>query len=329
MKVFITGGAGYIGSVTTKMLIDDGHEAVVFDSLERGHRSAVDARATFIQGDLRDRSSILKAVSDAKPDVVMHFAAYALVGESMEHPERYFDNNVRGGIHLAEAMLKARVRKIVFSSTCATYGEPDQAVITEHTIQRPTNPYGESKLMLERILDWYARIHGLEPVFLRYFNAAGASSEFGEDHDPETHLIPNVLKVALGQADTVRIFGDDYETPDGTCIRDFIHVNDLARAHVMSITGRDSGIQGASLSVNLGTGSGHSVLEVVKTARAITGHPIPTVVCPRRAGDPPRLVAGSERAAEQLGWRPEQSGLNRIIGSAWTWHQAHPDGYGQ
>ncbi len=323
MKILVTGGAGYIGSVTVKMLLDEGHETTVFDNLERGHSPALDPRARFIRGDLREREGIAKAMLDVKPDAVVHFAAYALVGESMAHPEWYFGNNVGGGINLAEAMIKAQVKRIVFSSTCATYGQPDSDRISEETPQRPTNPYGESKLMFEKILGWYNRIYGMEPVFLRYFNAAGATEEHGEDHDPETHLIPNVLKAALGKAGEMKIFGDDYDTPDGTCVRDYIHVWDLARAHVMALC------KPGTFAVNLGTGQGCSVRQVIETARAVSGRPIPVVKCPRRHGDPANLVADCSMAAGLLGWKPERSSIEEIVRSAWNWHRAHPKGYGK
>ncbi len=321
MKVFVTGGAGYIGSLTTKMLLDENHETVVFDNLERGHREIIDSRARFIQGDLRNPEDIEKAVSEVKPDIVIHFAAFALVGESMEHPEWYFGNNLSGGINLAKAMLKASVSKIVFSSTCATYGQPEQSLITEKTPQRPTNPYGESKLMLEKILNWYEQRYGMHHVFLRYFNACGASGQYGEDHIPETHLIPNVFKVALGHEKIFEIFGDDYTTPDGTCIRDYIHIQDLAQAHILALMKNVSG------AFNLGTGHGYSVKQVVETVRSVTGHPIPVSILPRRQGDPPSLVADAEKARTVLGWNPEHSTLDQIIQSAWVWHQAHPNGY--
>ena len=235
MKIFLTGGAGYIGSVTTELLLNEGHEVVIFDNLGRGHRAALDSRATFIEGDLREKNEVEAAMLSAAPDAVVHFAAYALVGESMQKPEMYFRNNVVGGINLADAMLKAGVRKIVFSSTCATYGQPERVPITEDESQKPQNPYGESKLMFEHTLRWHQEIHGLQPVFLRYFNACGATEKYGEDHDPETHLIPIVLQVALGQRESIMIFGDDYATKDGTCIRDYIHILDLARAHILAL----------------------------------------------------------------------------------------------
>ncbi|MBN1558420.1 MAG: UDP-glucose 4-epimerase GalE [Lentisphaerae bacterium] len=322
MNVLVTGGAGYIGSVTAELLLDAGHAVTVFDNLERGHRAAVDARARLIEGDLRSPQAVRAAMEAARPDAVMHFAAYALVPESMEHPERYFRNNVAGGMNLAEAMLEAGVRRIVFSSTCATYGEPERVPITEDVAQRPTNPYGESKLMFERILHWYERLHGLQPVFLRYFNACGATRKFGEDHDPETHLIPIVLQAALGRREKVFIYGDDYDTPDGTCLRDYIHIADLARAHLLALTSAHTG------AFNLGNGTGYSVREVIETARRVTGRPIPAEVAARRPGDPPRLVAGAEKAGAELGWRPAFPELETIIRSAWTWHRAHPEGYG-
>jgi len=321
MNVFVTGGAGYIGSVAVKTLLDAGHEVTVFDNLEWGHRAALDPRAEFVLGDLRDRQEIVDAVARARPDAVMHFAAYALVGESMDDPLRYFRNNVTGGIYLAEAMKEAGCRRIIFSSTCASYGQPDRLPITEDTPQRPANPYGESKLMFERILLWLQEREGFEPVFLRYFNASGADGNLGEDHTPETHLIPTVLKVALGQADMVKVFGDDFDTPDGTCIRDYIHIRDLIQAHVLAL---ESGETGA---FNLGNGDGASVLEVVEACRKVTGHPIPAEVVSRRAGDPARLVADAQKARRVLGWKPEFPAIRTIVEHAWAWHQAHPDGY--
>ncbi len=321
MKILMTGGAGYIGSVTSELLLDDGHDVTVFDNLGRGHREAVDPRASFILGDLCDREAIDGAMRRVQPDAVLHFAAYALVGESMENPGMYFANNVIGGIHLAEAMIGCGVRKIVFSSTCATYGQPDQVPITEDVPQRPQNPYGESKLMFEKVLAWHQRIHGLQPVFLRYFNACGATGRYGEDHAPETHLIPLVLQVALGKRSCARIFGDDYDTPDGTCLRDYIHIVDLARAHMLALERNVSG------PFNLGTGSGHSVREVIDACREVTGHAIPAEVAPRRPGDPARLVASAEKARLELGWDPAWTDMVAIVESAWNWHRRHPFGY--
>ena len=321
MKVLVTGGAGYIGSVTSELLLDQGHEVTIFDNLERGHREALDTRAHFILGDLRNRDQIRDAMAKTRPDAVMHFAAYALVGESMEHPMWYFRNNVVGGAHLVEAMVDMEVRRIIFSSTCATYGQPDRLPMTEDIPQRPTNPYGESKLMLETILKWEQQRHGLQPVFLRYFNACGATKKFGEDHDPETHLIPNVLAVALGKKDAVRVFGNDYDTPDGTCIRDYIHIVDLAEAHLLALTSQHTG------PFNLGNGDGYSVMQVIKVAREVTGHALPVAFEPRRPGDPARLVASARKAKSTLGWNPKYPDLKTIIQHAWAWHQAHPNGY--
>ncbi len=322
MKALITGGAGYIGSVTSELFLDEGHEVVVFDNLERGHKEAVDGRATFVEGDLRDRDAICRVMKEFSPDAVVHFAAYALVGESMQRPGLYFRNNVGGGQNLVDAMLEEGVRKIVFSSTCATYGEPREIPMTEDLPQNPANPYGESKLMLERILSWYNRLCGIRPVFLRYFNACGATEKFGEDHEPETHLIPNVLAVAAGEKDCVQIFGDDYDTPDGTCIRDYIHVSDLALAHLNALEREVTG------AFNLGTGRGSSVNEVVMTAREVTDRDIPSRTAPRRPGDPARLVAGNEKACGELDWHLHHSDLKSIIRSAWEWLQKHPGGYG-
>jgi len=321
MKVLITGGAGYIGSVTTERLLDSGFDVVVFDNLERGHRTAVDDRARFIEGDLRDRESISNALADAQPDAVMHFAAYALVPESMKKPELYFRNNVSGGVYLAEAMLSAGVKKIIFSSTCATYGIPDRVPITEDMRQEPISPYGESKLMFEKILGWHEKLHGFQPIFVRYFNACGATERFGEDHDPETHLIPLTLEVALGKRDSISIFGDDYDTPDGTCLRDYIHIVDLAEAHILALTSGQTGV------FNLGTGKGFSVKEVVEAAREVTGHRIPVHTAPRRKGDPASLVAKADRARTVLKWKPAFTDLRVAVESAWKWHRAHPHVY--
>lgn len=321
MKILVAGGAGYIGSVTTTRLLDAGHDVCVFDNLEYGHREALDERATFFEGDLRAAAQVREAFASFRPEAVMHFAAYALVGESMKAPERYYTNNVTGGVNLLEAMRSVACKRIVFSSTCATYGQPDVVPIGEDTPQIPANPYGHSKLVFEQILAWYRKIHGFSPVFLRYFNACGATETLGEDHSPESHLIPIVLQVALGKREKVSIFGDDYQTPDGTCIRDYIHVRDLASAHLMAI---DSILEGP---FNLGTGSGVSVREVVDGVRDVTGIDIQAEVAPRRAGDPDELVAKVGRARDELGWEPRYSDLRTIIESAWNWHKANPDGY--
>ncbi|HEY0256767.1 MAG TPA: UDP-glucose 4-epimerase GalE [Candidatus Methylacidiphilales bacterium] len=322
MHIFVTGGAGYIGSICSEELIDAGNQVTIFDNLTEGHRLAVDKRAQFVEGDLANREQIFAAIAKARPEAVMHFAANALVGESMTNPSKYFRNNVAAGINLLDAMIDAGVKKFVFSSTCATYGTPEKIPMDERLVQKPINPYGQSKLMFEQILNWYDKIHGLVYVNLRYFNAAGASEQFGEDHRIETHLIPNVLKVALGQKEKVEIYGEDYATPDGTCIRDYIHIRDLAAAHMLAL-GRE-----ASASYNLGSGEGFSVLQVIDIARKVTGHPIPAVVKEARAGDPPRLVASSHKITSELGWRPKYARLQPIIESAWTWHQKHPHGYG-
>ncbi len=317
----VVGGAGYIGSICAELLIDERHEVVVFDNLTEGHRKAVDPRAELIEGDLSDRAAIEQALARTKPDAVMHFAASALVGESMENPSKYFRNNVANGLNLLDAMVATGVQRLVFSSTCATFGPPERVPIDETLPQRPINPYGESKLAFERILRWYDEIHGLRFVSLRYFNAAGASENFGEDHRIETHLIPNIIKVALGQKTHVEIYGTDYETTDGTCIRDYIHILDLSQAHILALNAPRSEFY------NLGTGGGSSVREVIETCRAITGHEIPVVEKPRRPGDPPRLIAASARIRRELGWEPRFQRLDAIIESAWKWHQKFPRGY--
>ena len=321
MRIFVTGGAGYIGSVTAELLLDEGHEVAIFDNLIEGHRRAVDSRAQFIQGDLADRDQIERALSNTRPDAVMHFAAYALVPESMRDPSKYFRNNVSNGLNLLDAMLTTGVQRIIFSSTCALFGPPDRVPIDETAPARPANPYGESKLAFEKILRWYDQVHGLKFVCLRYFNAAGATEDLGEDHRPETHLIPNVLKVALGQRPSLEIYGTDYETPDGTCIRDYIHVVDLAHAHILALGATASGFY------NLGTGGGSSVREVIAACRKITGRKIDTIEKPRRPGDPPRLIASSEKIKKELGWQPQFQSLDVIIETAWAWHQKFPDGY--
>ncbi|MCP5516287.1 MAG: UDP-glucose 4-epimerase GalE [Verrucomicrobiales bacterium] len=321
MNVFVTGGAGYIGSVGVEELLNAGHQVTVFDNLTEGHRSAVDERAVFVEGCLGNADQIREALQASGAVAVMHFAANALVGESMQQPEKYFRNNVANGLNLLEAARLAGVRKFVFSSTCATYGPPEIVPITEAEAQKPINPYGESKLMFERMLRWYHEIHGLEYVALRYFNAAGASERFGEHHRIETHLIPNVLAVALGQRDHCEIYGTDYPTPDGTCIRDYIHIIDLAQAHIRAL---EPGRVGC---FNLGNGAGYSVREVIDACVRRSGKAIPSVEKPRRPGDPPRLVADARKARTELGWEPRFPDLDAIVGSAWAWHQRHPEGY--
>jgi UDP-glucose 4-epimerase len=323
VKIFVTGGAGYVGSICVEQLLDRGDEVVVFDNLSEGHRESVDPRATFIQGDLNDPKSISLAVETSAPSAVMHFAASALVAESMTDPGKYFHNNVCGGLNLLQAMLENGVKRIVFSSSCATFGVPDKIPIDEKTPQHPINPYGESKLMFEKILRWFDQIHGITFVTLRYFNVAGASAQLGEVHRPETHLIPSILQVALGQLPQAQIFGTDFETPDGSCIRDYVHVLDLASAHILALSVQKSD------SFNLGTGGGTSVREILNACRKVSGHPIPVVERPRRAGDPPRLVASSEKAKRELKWNPRFADIEAIVESAWRWHVAHPNGYSE
>jgi UDP-glucose 4-epimerase len=321
MRIFLTGGAGYIGSVCSELLLNEGHEVAIFDNLTEGHRRAVDSRANFIRGDLADRRQIEAALSSTRPDAVMHFAAYALVPESMRDPSKYFRNNIANGLNLLDAVVATGVQRIIFSSTCAIFGPPERVPIDETAHPHPVSPYGESKLAFEKILRWYDEIHALTFVSLRYFNAAGATENLGEDHRPETHLIPNVLKVALGQSPNVEIYGTDYETPDGTCIRDYIHIVDLARAHILALGAAASGFY------NLGTGGGSSVREVIAACRKITGRKIETIEKPRRPGDPPRLIASSEKIKKELGWQPQFQSLDAIVESAWKWHLKFPDGY--
>ena len=321
MNVLVTGGAGYIGSICAEELLNGGHEVTVYDNLTEGHRSAVDPRARFILGRPEEKDNILGAVKAAKADAVVHFAANTLVGESMSNPGKYFHNNIANGLKLLDAAVSYGVRKFVFSSTCATYGPPDRVPMTEDLPQRPINPYGESKLMFERMLHWYHQIHGLEFVAFRYFNAAGASEKFGEHHRVETHLLPNVLKVPLGLAAHCEIYGTDYPTPDGTCIRDYIHIADLAQAHILALAPGKQGFY------NLGNGDGYSVREVIRMCEKITGRRIPAVERPRRAGDPPRLVAAAEKAIRELNWKPKFQKLEDIVATAWAWHKRYPKGY--
>ena len=325
MRVLVTGGAGYIGSVTSEVLIEAGHEVTVLDNLSRGHREAVPEGAGFIQADVRDLETVRRAIRERRIECVMHFCAWSLVGESMKDPGAYFENNVVGMSRLLQAMVEGGAWGIIFSSSAATYGEPEEIPITEDHPRRPTNPYGESKLMCETMLEWYRRIHDLRFVSLRYFNAAGASEAHGEDHHPETHLIPLALRAASGEGEPLKIFGRDYPTPDGTCIRDYIHVLDLADAHVLALEKLNE-IGGAFF--NLGNGSGYSVLEVVETVGRVVGKRVPAVDAPRRPGDPARLVASSERARRILGWRPSRNQLERIVEDAWKWRQRFPRGYG-
>jgi UDP-glucose 4-epimerase len=321
MNVLVTGGAGYIGSICVEQLLEAGHQVTVYDNLTEGHRAAVDPHAAFVEACLSDEARLDRALREARPEAIVHFAANALVGESMTNPGKYFLNNVGHGSRLLMAAVAHGVRKFVFSSTCATYGFPDRMPMTEDLPQKPINPYGESKLMFERVLEWFERLQGLEFVAFRYFNAAGATANFGEHHRIETHLIPNVLKVALGQKTHVELFGTDYPTPDGTCIRDYIHIVDLAQAHILALAPGKRGF------FNLGNGDGYSVRQVVEMCEQVTGQKLTVQEKPRRPGDPPRLVAAADKARRELGWKPQFPKLEDIVSSAWRWHQRHPNGY--
>lgn len=327
MRILVLGGAGYIGSHTALELVKAGNEVVIADNLVTGYRKAIPKGAKFYEGDLRDFDFLNKLFQQEKIDAVIHFAAYSLVGESVTNPLKYYDNNLYGTKVLLEAMVKNNVGKIVFSSTAATYGEPENIPILETDRTCPTNPYGETKLAMEKMFKWTAEAHGLRYVSLRYFNACGAdeSGTIGEAHNPESHLIPLILQVPNGKRETISIFGTDYDTPDGSCIRDYIHVTDLAQAHILAVQYLNNG--GESDIFNLGNGVGYSVREVIETARKVTGHPIPATESSRRAGDPARLVASSEKAKKILGWKPVHDSLEEIISSAWNWHKNHPNGY--
>lgn len=327
MKILVLGGAGYIGSHTVRELIDAGEEVVIADNLETGHIEAVHPAAAFYQGDIRDRAFVDKVFDSEKIDGVIHFAANSLVGESMTNPLKYYDNNLYGTKVLLESMVAHGVDKIVFSSTAATYGEPESIPILESDRTEPTNPYGETKLSMEKMMKWTGVAHGLRYVALRYFNACGAhvDGEIGEAHNPETHLIPLILQVPNGQREKISIYGDDYDTKDGTCVRDYIHVTDLAQAHILAMKYLVDG--GESNVFNLGNGVGFTVKEVIETARKVTGHPIPAEITPRRGGDPAQLIASSAKAKDVLGWNPEHADLEEIIATAWKWHKAHPNGY--
>ena len=327
MRLLVLGGAGYIGSHTAVELLESGHEVVIVDSLVTGYEAAVPEGARFYQGDIRDYDFLNDLFKKEAIDAVIHFAAFSLVGESVTDPLKYYENNLYGTKVLLKAMIDNGVNKIVFSSTAATYGEPENIPILEDDRTCPTNPYGETKLAMEKMMKWSANAYGLKYVSLRYFNACGAhkSAKIGEAHNPESHLIPLVLQVPNGKRESVSIYGTDYDTPDGTCIRDYIHVTDLAKAHILAVEYLMKG--GESNVFNLGNGVGYSVREVIETARRVTGHPIPAVEIPRRAGDPARLVASGEKAKEILGWKPEITELEDIIRSAWAWHSSHPNGY--
>jgi len=324
MKVFVAGGAGYIGSVVAEQLLEAGHEVTVFDSLVKGHVEAVPAGAEMVRGDILDRSGLDRVLGDDQYDAVIHFAAYIEAGESMVAPGKFFRNNVTGSMTLIEAAVAHGVPKVVFSSTAGVYGTKDTP-ITEDDPVGAVSVYGHSKRMVEETLAWYNQIHGLRYCALRYFNAAGApSSDRGEAHDPETHLIPLVLQVPLGQREHVYVYGDDYPTRDGSCIRDYVHVCDLSSAHILALDALDDH---AALTCNLGNGEGYSVKEVIETAREVTGHEIPSVMAPRRPGDGPTLVADATRARTILGWQPQTPDLRDIIAGAWAWHKSHPHGY--
>jgi UDP-glucose 4-epimerase len=324
MRILVTGGAGYIGSTVAAQLLELGHSVVVIDDLRRGHRAAVPSGAELVVGNVGDSEALERAFSAGAVDAVMHFAALAEVGESMKNPAAYFGNNTSNTLRLLEGMLANSVTKIVFSSTAAVFGSPERTPIEETAPKRPTNPYGESKLQVEQMLAWFYQIHGLRYATLRYFNVAGGTPNRGEDHHPESHLIPRILQVALGQHKSIKIFGDDYPTPDGTCVRDYIHVSDLAQAHVLALGALENR---APLIYNLGNGKGFSVQEVVETARRVTRDAIPAEIEARRPGDPPVLVASSEKIIRELGWKPKYAALETIIASAWEWHRTHPKGY--
>lgn len=327
MTILVLGGAGYIGSHTVYELIENGEDVAIIDNLQTGHIKAVHPKARFYKGDIRNREFLDSVFAKEKIDAVIHFAAYSLVGESMEKPLKYYENNLCGTKTLLDSMVANGINKIVFSSTAATYGEPESLPILETDKTEPTNPYGETKLAMEKMFKWVGRAHNINFVSLRYFNACGAhvSGEIGEDHAVETHLIPLILQVPNNKREHIYIFGDDYNTKDGTCIRDYIHVTDLAQAHILAVKYLRNG--GNSDVFNLGNGIGFSVKEVIETARKVTGHPIPAQISPRRAGDPAKLIASSNKARKILGWKPEHAELEEIIATAWNWHKKHPNGY--
>lgn len=327
MTILVCGGAGYIGSHAVAQLLERGEQVAVIDNLQKGHVAAVLKGARFYGGDLRDTAFLERVFSENDIDTVMHFAADSLVGESVGDPLKYYENNVYGAICLVKAMNKYGVKKLVFSSTAATYGEPKNVPILETDPTEPTNPYGETKLAVEKLLKWSEKAYGIKYVVLRYFNVAGSDPKglIGEDHQPETHLIPIILQVALGQREKIAVFGDDYDTPDGTCIRDYIHVLDLVEAHILAMEKLKN--SGESGTYNLGNGQGFSVKEVIEVARKVTGHVIPAEIAPRRSGDPAKLVASSEKAIKELGWNPQYASLETMIESAWNWFQANPNGY--
>ncbi|GFR34865.1 UDP-glucose 4-epimerase GalE [Thermobrachium celere] len=327
MNILVTGGAGYIGSHTVKMLNKMGKNVVVYDNLVKGHRAAVKC-PNFVEGDIFDSEKLEWTIKNYNIDSVVHFAAYSLVGESMEKPQMYYYNNVQGTLNLLDVMLKNNVKKLVFSSTAAVYGEPERVPITEDISKNPTNVYGKTKLIMENAMEDYSRSYGLKYIALRYFNACGADVEgdIGEDHSPETHLIPLVLQTCLGKRESIKIFGDDYNTKDGTCVRDYIHVNDLAEAHILALEalyeGKDSNVY------NLGNGNGFTVKEIIEAAEEVTGINIKKEIAPRRAGDPAVLIASSDKIKRELNWNPKFTDIKKIIETAWRWHKNHPNGYG-
>ena len=329
MSILVLGGAGYIGSHAVYQLIDKGENVVIIDNLETGHREAIHPKAAFYEGDIRNIDFLRSVFKKESIEAVIHFAANSLVGESMENPLKYYDNNVHGTQVLLQAMVEFGVKKIVFSSTAATYGETATVPITETTPTNPTNTYGETKLAMEKLIKWTEQAYGIQYVCLRYFNVAGAreTAEIGEDHRPETHLIPIILQTALGQRKHITIFGEDYDTQDGTCIRDYIHIEDLINAHLLALSYLNEG--GKSDVFNLGSSQGFSVKEMIDTARTVTGKDIPVIVGPRRAGDSAILIASSDKAKQILGWNPSRTSITKIIDDAWKWHSSHPDGYGK
>ncbi len=325
MQLLVTGGAGYIGSVVAEQLLRAGHQVIIIDNLSRGHRQAVPSGAELVVGDLADTEELTALFRRYRFDAVLHFAAFIEAGESMKYPETFFRNNTANALAVLEAMLAARVNRFVFSSTAALYGNPVRSPIQEEDALQPTNAYGESKLLVERMLEWFHRIHGLRYASLRYFNAAGAAApDRGEAHQPESHLVPRLMKVALGRQKEMEIFGTDYPTKDGTCVRDYIHVSDLAAAHLLALDALD---RAGKLIYNLGSGKGFSVRQVIEGVRRITGHAIPVVESPRRAGDPAVLIASSDKIRRELNWKPQFPELGSILKSAWLWHKNHPDGY--
>ncbi|HOC21131.1 MAG TPA: UDP-glucose 4-epimerase GalE [Anaerolineae bacterium] len=323
MKVLVTGGAGYIGSVVAEQLLAAGEDVVVFDNLSQGHRAAIPPEAIFVQGELADFDAVEALFKTQRPEAVMHFASNTLVGESMALPFKYLGDNVTNGLNLLQNAVTYGTQRFILSSTANLFDDPQRIPIAETERIVPGSPYGESKHILERLLYWLDRVYGLRYATLRYFNAAGATAQRGEDHHPETHLIPLTLQVALGQRESIKVFGDDYPTPDGTCIRDYIHVSDLAQAHILALYALDKG----SRRYNLGNGLGFSVMEVIQACRDVTGHPIPAEIVGRRAGDPAVLIAASDVLRAELGWEPHYPDIHQIVETAWAWHKTHPHGY--